>query len=355
LEPELPATAAGVWDGLLGDQHVQVIRSFLKHLPHSVDAGTREHAEAQLAGCAASMRPDELRKVADRIAAYLNPDGKFDEIDRARKRGVWLGKQGEDGMSNLTGRLDPELRAYFEPLFEKLAAPGMCNPGDETPTVDGEPTDETARRDTRSMGQRQHDALKAMCRGLLASGELGKHRGLPVMVIVSTTLRELSNLAGVATTAGGTLLPMRDLIRMAGHACHYLAVFDDIDNRPLYLGRAKRIAGPDQRIVLHARDIGCSFPGCNVAGYSTEAHHVREWTDGGPTDIDNLTFVCPEHHKLAGPGEDQWHTRASRRGRTAWIPPRHADPRQRPRINRFHHPSEILVEGRSDLGGSEPP
>ena len=50
LEPELPATAAGVRDGVLGDGHVQVIRSFLEHLPSAVDAGTREHAERSWPG-----------------------------------------------------------------------------------------------------------------------------------------------------------------------------------------------------------------------------------------------------------------------------------------------------------------
>ncbi len=57
------------------------------------------------------------------------------------------------------------------------------------------------------------------------------HNGLPVTVIVSTTLQELTSGAGQAVTAGGTLLPMRDLIRMARHAYHYLAVFDEHDNR----------------------------------------------------------------------------------------------------------------------------
>ncbi|MCX5042976.1 HNH endonuclease [Aldersonia sp. NBC_00410] len=348
LEPELPATAAGVREGVLGDPHVQVIRSFLQHLPTAIDAGTREQAEAQLAGFAATMRPDELKKIADRLAAYLNPDGEFSDEDRARERGIWLGKQGPDLMSSLTGRIDPELRAYLEPILAKLAAPGMCNPDDETPTVDGEPDEQIARRDTRSMGQRQHDALKAMCRSQLASGALGQHRGLPVTLLVSTTLRELTNVAGPATTAGGSLLPMRDLIRLAAHANHYLAVFDDVENRPLYLGRAKRIASPDQRIMLHARDIGCSFPACNVAGYRTETHHVHEWADGGATDIDNLTFVCPEHHKLAGQGTGQWRTTAGPRSRTLWYPPEHTDPRQRPRINRFHHPVEILTGHPSD-------
>jgi Domain of unknown function (DUF222) len=80
------------------------------------------------------------------------------------------------------------------------------------------------------------------------------HHGLPVTVIVSTTLQEPAAGAGQAVTGGGTLLPMRDLIRMASHAYHYLAVFDEHQSRPLYLGRTRRIASADQRVVLYAKD-----------------------------------------------------------------------------------------------------
>ena len=52
-----------------------------------------------------------------------------------------------------------------------------------------------------------------------------------------------------ARTGGGSALPMRDLIRMAADAIHYLAVFDDHTGRPLYLGRTKRVATADQRII----------------------------------------------------------------------------------------------------------
>jgi len=53
-------------------------------------------------------------------------------------------------------------------------------------------------------------------------------------------------------TASGTLLPISDLIRMARHAYRYLAIFRGHDERPLCLGRTKRIATADQRIILHA-------------------------------------------------------------------------------------------------------
>jgi hypothetical protein len=113
----------------------------------------------------------------------------------------------------------------------------MCNPDDQTPCVDGEPGEDGASRDLRSHAQRQHDALNALVRGRLGDPKLGVHNGLPVTVIVSTTLQELTSGAGRAVTGGGTLLPMRDLIRMARHAYHYLAVFDEHSSRPLYLGR----------------------------------------------------------------------------------------------------------------------
>jgi hypothetical protein len=65
-------------------------------------------------------------------------------------------------MSKITGLLDPEARATIDAVFAKWAAPGMCNPEDESPCVDGEPTEQVTQTDTRSQSQRNHDALKAM-------------------------------------------------------------------------------------------------------------------------------------------------------------------------------------------------
>jgi hypothetical protein len=47
---------------------------------------------------------------------------------------------------------------------------------------------------------------------------------------------------------------MRDVITMAAEGIHYLAVFDDHSDRPIYLGRQRRIATADQRIICYARD-----------------------------------------------------------------------------------------------------
>ena len=317
LEPALPNVAVALGRGDIGEEHVRIIRGFFDKLPTVVDAPTREAAEHQLAQMAARFRPEALRIGADRMMALMNPDGEFSDVDRARRRGVTIGQQGFDGMSPISGLLDPETRAYLDAVFSKLAAPGMCNPNDQSPMVDGEPAPGAAERDTRSSAQRNHDALKATSRMALTSGQLGSHHGLPVNVVVTTTLAEIEGAAGVAITGAGTRLPVRDLIRMAAHAHHYLTIFDD-DGRPLYLGRTKRIASPDQRIMLHAKDRGCTHPGCHVPGYLCEVHHIDEWAADGPTDIDNLTFACGPHHRLL---EHGWSTRKHADGTTDWIPP----------------------------------
>jgi len=50
-------------------------------------------------------------------------------------------------------------------------------------------------------------------------------------VIVTATLQDLQAGAGHAVTAGGTLVPMPDLIRMATPAYTYLAVFDGVTGK----------------------------------------------------------------------------------------------------------------------------
>ncbi|MGA8331639.1 MAG: HNH endonuclease signature motif containing protein [Mycobacterium sp.] len=338
LPPVLPATAEAQRNGVIGTGHVAVIRGFFHRLPDFVDVETRAKAEAQLARLSLEHRPDELARLADKLTDCLNPDGDFTDHDRAKRRGLTLGKQDIDGMSPVTGYLTPEARATLDAVFAKLAAPGMCNPADEAPCTSGTPSEAAIQGDTRSTAQRNHDALVAAARALLASGELGQHNGLPASIIVTTTLKELEEGAGKALTGGGTLLPMSDVIRLGSHAHHYLAIFDH--GKALALYHTKRLASPAQRIVLYAKDRGCSFPGCSVPGYLCEVHHCNRYATNPVTDVNDLTFGCGPNHKLA---EQGWTTRKNSRGETEWIPPPHLD-RGQPRINTFHHPEKLLQD-----------
>ena len=308
----------------------------MHRLPDFVDIETRAHAEAQLARLAGEHRPDELAKLADKLTDCLNPDGDFTDVDRAQRRSLTIGRQDIDGMSPISGWLNPEARATIDAVFAKLAAPGMCNADDDEPCLSGTPSQAAIQADTRSLGQRHHDALLAAARALLASGELGQHNGLPASIIVTTTLQELEAGAGRGLTGGGTLLPMSDVIRLGSHAHHYLAIFDN--GKALALYHTKRLASPAQRIVLYARDRGCTFPGCTVPAYRCEVHHDDPYATNPVTDVDHLSLACSANHPLA---EQGWKTRKNAHGHTEWLPPAHLD-RGQPRTNTYHHPEKLL-------------
>ena len=335
LQPELPELAAAVAAGAVGEDHIRAVCRAVDVLPACVAPADVAEAERTLVHHATKLDAGVVIKLGQRIADYLNPDGLFSDEDRARRRGLSLGPQGADGMSRLSGLLDPEARAYFEAI-EAAVRPGRHQPDSAEPQ----------ERDQRSPAQRCHDALKLGLETAISSGKLGMHRGHPVTVIATTTLADLNQAAHAvvdpsipmpapATTGGGSRLPMRDLICMASTAIHYLAVFDDHTERPLYLGRHKRLATADQRLICYARDRGCTRPNCLESGYRCEVHHSPDWAQGGRTDADKLFFACGCDHGGASRGE--WHTVVTDNGRLGWT-----DGNGPPQINHAHHPEELL-------------
>jgi hypothetical protein len=95
-------------------------------------------------------------------------------------------------------------------------------------------------------------------------------------------------------------------------------------------GRTKRIATRAQTLALIARDRGCSFPDCDKPPEWTQRHHIHAWSDGGRTDLDNLTLLCAPHHRDF---DRQGWRAVMREGLPWWIPPPWIDPGQRPRQN----------------------
>ena len=131
---------------------------------------------------------------------------------------------------------------------------------------------------------------------------------------------------------------MSDLIRMASHSYHYLSLFDKASGRALWLGRTNRIASADQRIVLHDRDRGCTFPGCTAPGYASQVHHATlDWAAGGHTNIDDLAFGCGPHNRLVKRGG--WQTRKLPDGTTEWLPPPHLP--LKGGVNLYHHADKL--------------
>ncbi|WP_194837185.1 HNH endonuclease signature motif containing protein [Nocardia sp. XZ_19_369] len=358
--PRLPSTAAAQVDGEISADHARQIAAVMKRVPGSTANAEFEAAEQLLADFARTGSPDDIAKVGEAVLAYLDPDGvRTDDTDRARMRGITIGRQRADGMSPIKGEITPTLRALLDPCMAKLARPGMNNPDDpESPSgedgfVDQDQLATAARRDARSAAQRTHDGFLALLRHCVAPEKLGAHRGLPVSTILTMNIADVEKAAGVATTATGGMVPISEALKLAAESEPFLMVFDT-DGLPLHLGRTKRLASAAQRLALIAAVRGCSRPGCDAPASVCAIHHVMDWNKGGPTDIGNETLACDQCHALVHDGPGGWKTvvlgpESAHPGRVAWIGPPHINPSGQPQINNRHRPGELLAEALSRI------
>ncbi|MET0450424.1 MAG: DUF222 domain-containing protein [Mycobacterium sp.] len=341
LEPLLPATAAAQELGVITAEHVTALRKAMARMPGFLDPATHAQVEVDLVRTAAGASPKDVTDHAALTLFLLDQDGpEPTDEQRQRTRGMSMSAQRRDGNSTISGELTPEARATWEVLFAKYAAPGMCNPADPEPCTSGTPSQEQIDNDHRSLAQRQHDALIAVGRIALMN-HLGKLNGLPVSIIIRTTLQDLESRAGIGVTGGGTRLPITDVLRLAAHAHHHLAVFDRATGAALDLFRSKRIASPAQRIMLIARDGGCTKPGCTVGAYGSQVHHATaDWHHGGLTNVDDLALACGPDNRLVDT-HGGWSTRINDHHDVEWIPPEHLDTGQT-RTNTIHTPEKHL-------------
>ncbi|OZE79056.1 HNH endonuclease [Rhodococcus sp. 15-649-2-2] len=140
------------------------------------------------------------------------------------------------------------------------------------------------------------------------------------------------DLFGDGTTVGwlpwmGPLT--RETSRQLACDCLLTAIVMDENGSPINLARTARTVTAKQKRALTARDHGCAFPGCGKPAAWTEGHHIWHWTDGGPTDMNNLVLLCGFHHRLIH--HSDWEVFIGTDNHPWFIPPATVDPYRQPR------------------------
>ncbi|OZC50171.1 HNH endonuclease [Rhodococcus sp. WWJCD1] len=140
------------------------------------------------------------------------------------------------------------------------------------------------------------------------------------------------DLFGDGTTVGwlpwmGPLT--RETSRQLACDCILTAIVMDENGSPINLARTARTVTAKQKRALTARDHGCAFPGCGKPAAWTEGHHIWHWTDGGPTDMNNLVLLCGFHHRLIH--HSDWEVFIAADNHPWFIPPATVDPYRQPR------------------------
>ena len=320
----LPSLAAAQRAGAVAPEQVQiVVRAMEKLTRPDLDRDEVAAAEQQLAAEAQVCGPKDLQLLASRIVDGLDPDGSEPVADQLQqdRRHLEL-RQRRDGMWQLEGKLTNTVGAQLHAILDPLTRPRSTTVEIAGKTVE--------IPDERHYGQRMHDGFEDVCGRLLQLADRPATGGTPASVIVTIGVEELLAKAGIAESCDGSQLSAAQLLRIADEAEIWPAIIDR-NGVPLALGRTRRIASRGQTMALIAREGGCSFPGCDHPPQWCDRHHIIDWIDGGPTDLENLTLLCRYHHTHFL--QKGWSCRINPDGLPEWIPPRWIDPQQRPQLN----------------------
>ncbi|MBD0323008.1 MAG: DUF222 domain-containing protein [Aldersonia sp.] len=212
---------------------------------------------------------------------------------------------------------------------EKLAA-ALSPLSKPIPAADGTPDD-------RSPSQRRADGLSQLLDLYLSRGAGPAEGGVKPHVVLTARARDL---ADAATDAGTEPYPFRlewmgpvsrEVAQLLACDCTVTKVIVDDHEVPLRMGRAERLVPAPLRRALVVRDVGCVK--CGAPGSWCQAHHIKPWSEGGATDIDNLALLCGRCHREIHRG--YWQIAIGPDGHAWLTPPRWID-KQRKRVPGFH-------------------
>lgn len=316
LPAESPLRTA-VAAGGLGLDAADVIRSGLG------DSAPDDVMLALIAS-ASELSVEKLAARAREVRAELDEDGIADREQHLRGRRFLRLSATGDGMTRLSGLLDPESAAVVVAAYDGATSPRLGGPRFVDPDADA--AADALVHDERTTEQIALDAFVELIRlGGEADTRVLPARRPAVRVLVAE--RDLARRAGAGQFEGQTAAI--SIATVERHSCEagIVPVTFDGTGRVVDIGREQRLYTARQRIGLAARDGGCLFPVCDRPPSWCEAHHIVPWSRGGRTDLADGVLLCRHHHLLVH--NNGW--RVERSGaKYALIPPRSLDPAQAP-------------------------
>lgn len=331
--PWLAAVAAAVVAGRLSIERADAIRAGLDTIDPAATPAERDLLADGLTEAAATLLRESPSLTLERLAARarslradLDDAGTSEREARLRERRFLQLIPQADGMTRVSGLLDPESAAIVSSAFDAATSPRRGGPRFLDPV-------EQARADALATDERSVEqiAVDAFVELIRIGGEvdgaavLGTRRPA-VRVVVAE--RDLTQTRGRGFLEGQTEPVSIDTVRRHVCAAGIVPLLIDHRGQPMRMGRSSRLFTRAQRLALAVRDGGCRFPGCDRPPSWTEAHHPDEWErDGGATDVENGILLCRHHHLLIH--NASW--KVTRRGADYFVvPPPSVDPRQRP-------------------------
>lgn len=240
---------------------------------------------------------DDYQAIAGVWLEYLTRDGIEPTADTAaRYRYVSVGRV-RGGLVRLSGNITPEAAGSLKRLLDAHVGSPVQFSSHPASAADDEPwSDDQAPTDTRTAGQRRHDALVSIVQAAAASEDSPTIGAAAPTLVVTIDADQLADPSGLADIDGIDIsIPAKIAHRVACTGA-IQRVMLDATGRIISLGSPQRLFTPHQRRAISLRDGGCVIPGCTIPAAWCEVHHVEEHSAGGATHTDNGVLLCWAHH-----------------------------------------------------------
>lgn len=292
---DFPRLRDAVLAGDVSAHHLDVVTRAVRHLDEQSKRVLRTD-EARLVGIARCASPDSFSRAVQLAALRAEQQTGVDTGERQRRR-TWLRHwvDNDTGMVRLHGELDPEsglrLVGRLQRVVQTLFSSGHAHP------TTNDPADKPAHLNALALVALVCDSADANVTPISGAGT----RTDVSVVVDIDTLRHGLHSKSLISTGTDIDLPVETVRRLACDA-RIIPVVMSSAGVALDMGRATRIATPQQRKALEAMHSTCAVPHCAVPVAGCEPHHIDYWVNGGPTDLANLIPLCNEHHRCVHEG-----------------------------------------------------
>jgi hypothetical protein len=218
----------------------------------------------------------------ERVVSQFRRAQKFADRDFAmrqfdKREVTW--RYDDDGCIVIKAKLPPDQGEMVLKALEKAIDVSGVDPHD--------PTSDTA-------AQRRADALGRVAETYLSNSDCNGRTADRYQVVVHVGAASAANIEnGPGVTAVTS--------ERIGCDCSRADIKECEHGEPLSIGRKTRVITSAIWRMLKARDGGCRFPGCTHERF-VDGHHIKHWSQGGETSLDNLVLLCRYHHMLMHEG-----------------------------------------------------
>lgn len=298
----MPAFEDALAEGAVTGGHLDALANHTKNLTDAERSELNSYADELVADATkqpAGLFERNVRNLVDAIRSHHRPDADVTELDRQRaasnvKR--WTDKA--TGMRQTLISLDPLRDASIWAVFDAQLARLRQR-------------DENAQR---PFAELQVEAIITS----IGQGDAAPRVPEVVVHVDSGSLCHGRHDATLSETVDGEPVPVATVQRLCCDAV-IQAVVVSPDGTIDQLCAEQRTANRQQRRMLEGMYATCAHPECTVGFSRCRIHHIRWWSRGGRTVLDNLIPLCERHHHLVHEGG--WNLRLDHRRRLTWIKP----------------------------------